>query len=79
MQYSSFVDCVHSCVGFLSHHFILQNIIGRLLLINVAFEKLTLHACFQVFQIDIRRNNNSILKTKPLSFTREMREQNQRM
>lgn len=57
-----------------------KNIIGRLflLLINAALEKLTMHACFQVFQTNIGRNN-SIPKMKPLSFTREMREQNQRM
>lgn len=63
-----------------NHHFIIQNIIGRLflLLINVALEKLTMHACFQVFQTNIGRNN-SIPKMKPLLFTREMREQNQRM
>lgn len=72
------MDYRHSCVGFLNnHHFIIQNIIGRLLLINVALEKLTMHACFQVFQTNIGRNN-SIPKMKPLSFTREMREQNQR-
>lgn len=75
------MDYRHSCVGFLNnHHFIIQNIIGRLflLLINVALEKLTMHACLQVFQTNIGRNN-SIPKMKPLSFTREMREQNQRM
>lgn len=75
------MDYRHSCVGFLNnHHFIIQNIIGRLflLLINMALEKLTMHACFQVFQTNIGRNN-SIPKMKPLLFTREMREQNQRM
>lgn len=73
------MDYRHSCVGFLNnHHFIIQNIIGRLLLINVALEKLTMHACFQVFQTNIGRNN-SIPKMKPLLFTQEMREQNQRM
>lgn len=75
------MDYRHSCVRLLnSHHFIIQNIIGRLflLLINVALEKLTMHACFQVFQTNIGRNN-SIPKMKPLLFTREMREQNQRM
>lgn len=73
------MDYRHSCVGYLNnHHFIIQNIIGRLLLINVALEKLTMHACFQVFQTNIGRNN-SIPKMKPLLFTREMREQNQRM
>lgn len=73
------MDYRHSCVGYLNnHHFIIQNIIGRLLLINVALEILTMHACFQVFQTNIGRNN-SIPKMKPLLFTREMREQNQRM
>lgn len=73
------MDYRHSCVGYLNnHHFIIQNIIGRLLFINVALEKLTMHACFQVFQTNIGRNN-SIPKMKPLLFTREMREQNQRM
>lgn len=73
------MDYRHSCVGFLNNHnFNIQNIIGRLLLINVALEKLTMHACFQVFQTNIGRNN-SIPKMKPLLFTQEMREQNQRM
>lgn len=55
-----------------------EDIIGCLLLISVALQ--TYVACIlQVFQIDIGRNNNSIPKMEPLSFTREMREQNQRM